>query len=501
MVKLETFDKNWPSELRSQFHSFPAEWRQQDRNGKPLPSWYGGDYQPACMNNPDWRAYEKFVVRQQLEAGCDGIFFDNPTVHPQGCYCSHCMDRFFQFLQNEKSTELPGTNSSSALREFAASHRDDFLKFRCTIARDFLAEIRSYARTINPNALITANNSFNSPEVLYAQCRSHAYNIYEMSKTEDFVVVEDQSHQPRALPNGKTFEYGPSYQQLQALVHGKPLVAVTIAEADYHTPPHLVRLAMAEAVAHNASYLSWPTWPENQRQRMSSMIRPQADFLRTNAALFADAQPRRDVLLFLPFRNWLKTDKCRASEIAAELTRANIPYDVICEDAFLSPAAPKSRPAALKGAQVFLVPALADLNPDERKVVDLFFERRHLLISAEKSDWLQELKKALPDPSLSLQAPSTVRASILDQPERTIVHFLNLNIQRLSSFEDKVISAVDVHASIRVAFPKIHSVRALTADNEGTSGPIKFNTRSSVDYTLVEATLPRLEISTILVIE
>jgi len=37
------------------------------------------------MNHPDWRTYERFMVRQQLESGCDGIFFDNPTVHPQGC--------------------------------------------------------------------------------------------------------------------------------------------------------------------------------------------------------------------------------------------------------------------------------------------------------------------------------------------------------------------------------------------------------------------------------
>jgi hypothetical protein len=65
IVKLDTFDRNWPPEFRAQFNTPPAKWRQQDRNGKPLPSWYGGDYQPACMNNPDWRVYERFIVRQQ----------------------------------------------------------------------------------------------------------------------------------------------------------------------------------------------------------------------------------------------------------------------------------------------------------------------------------------------------------------------------------------------------------------------------------------------------
>ena len=57
------------------------------------------------MNNPDWRNYEEFMVRQQLETGHDGIFFDNPTVHPQGCYCPHCMERFDAFpASNELRT-------------------------------------------------------------------------------------------------------------------------------------------------------------------------------------------------------------------------------------------------------------------------------------------------------------------------------------------------------------------------------------------------------------
>ena len=98
IIKLDTFDKNWTDEFRGQFKTQPAEWRQQDRHGKPLPSWYGGDYTPACMSNPDWRAYERAMVRYQLETGADGIFFDNPTVHPQGCYCEHCMKAFAKFF-------------------------------------------------------------------------------------------------------------------------------------------------------------------------------------------------------------------------------------------------------------------------------------------------------------------------------------------------------------------------------------------------------------------
>src|SRR5213075_1980180 len=104
----------------------------------------------------------------------------------------------------------------------------------------FFADIRACARSIKRDALITANNSLNSPDVLFSQCRNYGYNIYEMSKVEDLVVVEDMSSQPRVLPGGKTVEYGPTYKQLSAISHGKPVVAVTIADSDYHTAPDLV---------------------------------------------------------------------------------------------------------------------------------------------------------------------------------------------------------------------------------------------------------------------
>jgi hypothetical protein len=223
------------------------------------------------------------------------------------------MEKFNQFLKiggSPSTLHAPrSTDSTATLRAYAVNHPNDFMRFRGTIARDFLADIRTYARGVRRGALITANNSLNSADVLFSQSRTYGYNIYEMSQAEDLVVVEDMSSQPRTLPNGQTLEYGPTYRQLHSISHGKPVVAVNLAEADYHTPPSLVRLALAEAAAHGSSYLSWPTWPEPERQRMISLIRPEVDFLRHNASLLNDAQPRLDAILFLPFRKWVTTNK------------------------------------------------------------------------------------------------------------------------------------------------------------------------------------------------
>jgi len=501
IVKLDTFDKNWSAEFRAQFGTPPAEWRQQGRDGKPLRSWYGGYYEPACMNNSDWRCYERFIVRQQLETGHDGIFFDNPTVHPQGCYCPNCMKKFAGFLAERKllPPNIRPAESASVdlLRRFAADHPADFLRFRCTIAADFLAEMRRFARTVRPAALVTCNNSLNSPDRLFSQCRKHGYNIEELARVEDLVVVEDQVSQPRALPGDRFVEYAPTYKQLLAVAHGKPVVAVTLAESDYHTPPDLVCLAMAEAAAGGASYLWWPTWPEGQRRRMTEAVRRQADFLRRNEGLLNDAPVRRDALLLLPFRRWVETDRCAASSMAAALSGANFQYEVVADEG-LAGALGALGQGKMK-PPVFIVESLSALDAAERALVQDFQRGGGRVVTAEQPDWLARARSA--PQSVAVEAAPGVRAIVCDQPGRTVVHLLNLNVERLSSFEDKVHAVSDVRLTVRVPFAEVRSVTALTADDGTTAGALVFRAGREGMGTVIETAVPRLEISAILVIE
>jgi hypothetical protein len=496
IVKLDTFDKNWTPEFRKQFETRPAEWRQKDRNGNPLASWYGGDYQPACMSNPDWRTYQRAMVRYQLETGHDGIFFDNPTVHPQGCYCGHCMRAFAKAIKPEALPKAaPGQpDRDEHLRRYADSHPDEFLIFRSTIARDFLAHIREFARTINPRALVTCNNSLNAPSVFYSQCRTHAYNINEMAKVEDLVVVEDMNNQPRTEANGQTIEYGPTYKMLHAISHGRPVVAVTVAGADYHTPPNLMRLAMAEAAAHDASYLSWPTWPEAQRERMIKAVRPQADFLRRNAGILNDAPIRQDVALYLPFQRWLKTDQCAASALATALTRENIQYRVVAEDELDLFAKEKHLPP-------LLVESRSVFTSREQPAVATIEKAGPGMIAADQPDWLANLRRKIASPSVTVTGPPTVRAVVHDQPNRTVVHLYNLNVQRLSSFEDKITPATNVRLTLSLPY-KPNSANLDTADENNSAPKLKLEhlTNKGRD-SKVALVVPRLDVSAIITIE
>jgi hypothetical protein len=493
IVKIETFDQNWSHDFRAQFSSSPKDWLQQDCDGNPLPSWYAGDYCPACMNNPDWRTYEKSIVRLQLDSGHDGIFFDNPTVHPNGCYCPHCMRKFAAFLSGDGTTN--GPSDTTSLRKLAISRPNDFLRFRSTIAADFLSEMRAYARTINPAALVTCNNSLNSPDAFFSQCRTYAYNIREMSKAEDLVVVEDMATQPRTKPDGGTVEYGPVYDLLHSIAHDKPVVAVTLADGDYHTPPNQMRLAMAEAAAHGASYLSWPTWPENVRQKMAAAVRPQSDFLRQHADLLNHTTPRADAAIFLPFRRWLDTTRCEALRTALTLSRSNIPFRVLTEDdlqQFLRNDAPPA----------LLIESESILTDPERAALSAYKSAGGRVIATDHTDWPATLRAALRKPSLILTAPPTIRGVLREQGGKTIIHLLNLNVRRVSSFEDRVTPGTDLKLRVRRrAAGKPAAVIALTADAEATHGPLQFTVVPDEGTTVLELTLRRIDVSTLLVIE
>ena len=48
IIDLPAFDAHWDPSLRARFHTPPSAWRQQDRNGRPLPSWYGARTSPPA---------------------------------------------------------------------------------------------------------------------------------------------------------------------------------------------------------------------------------------------------------------------------------------------------------------------------------------------------------------------------------------------------------------------------------------------------------------------
>jgi len=114
---------------------------------------------------------------------------------------------------------------------------------------------------------------------------------------------------------------------------------------------------------------------------------------------------------------------------------------------------------------------------------------------------LEEVRRTLTSPSLVMDGPATLRAIVRDQAGRTIVHVLNLNVERLSSFEDRVTPATEIRLFCRVPFTKVRSVRSFTADTEGAAGALPFKLHKDGNGRIVEATLPKLQLAAMVLIE
>jgi hypothetical protein len=269
---------------------------------------------------------------------------------------------------------------------------------------------------------------------------------------------------------------------------------------------------MAEAAAHDASYLLWPTWPVEQRARMAAAVRPQADLLRQHAPLLHRTRARSDAVLFLPMRRWVETGRCVASELAAAMSRANVQFDVVCEDALLAAIGARSSATLGKGgdgnphgarmpARVLVAESRAAFTPAELDAVERFVAAGGTLVTAERNDWLDQLQAAIRSPSITLQAPPTVRAVVRDARRATVIHLLNLNVQKLSSFEDRVTPASDLRLTCRVPFRAARRVRLFTADADGGAGELPFVSSRRAEQTVVELVVPKLHVAALLVIE
>ena len=114
------------------------------------------------------------------------------------------------------------------------------------------------------------------------------------------------------------------------------------------------------------------------------------------------------MILFLPARGWIDGDVCKASALAAELSR-ELQYEVVCEDEFQLPR--------LQTAKVLLVEGLSVLNPREKAIAEDFRRVVGAVIAADSGDWLKQTRAQIGVPAVTVRGPATVRSLVRDQPE------------------------------------------------------------------------------------
>jgi len=180
--------------------------------------------------------------------------------------------------------------------------------------------------------------------------------------------------------------------------------------------------------------------------------------------------------------------------LARAMGAANIQFGVVDEDDLVEAL-------GSKGAANFLIQSPSVLIAAEKRALEQFQSGGGQVTWWDNAGSLDALQQSIKNPSVIVQGPPAVRVVVSDQPGKTIVHLLNLDVTRISSFEDRVKPAEHVNLEVRVPFAAARSVKAISADPQGTRGAIPFTFQPQAAGSVVKLQVPVIYLSTILLIE
>jgi hypothetical protein len=165
------------------------EWYALDPSGRKI-FYYTGRYM-TCWLNPEWQAHLRQMVRGIIEAGAEGVFFDNPWhagqplylsgiwLGPAGCYCPRCRQAFLA----ECGLPIP-----KKLDPKADPTSQAYLHWRAGVVRRTLGELAAYARSLRPDVLVSAND-FDA--VMRPSYLVYGIDLEQLAGVQDLLMIED----------------------------------------------------------------------------------------------------------------------------------------------------------------------------------------------------------------------------------------------------------------------------------------------------------------------
>lgn len=165
------------------------DWYAQDSQGRPI-YYYTGRYM-TCWLHPEWLDHLQDMVKGVVEAGSEGVFFDNPwlggaPIHfggtwsgLAGCYCNRCQNTYQQDSQASIPTSLDPARDPASRR---------YLDWRAELVTNTLAGLSSYARSLNPQIFVSANDY---DAIMQPSYVTHGIDLRALAKVQDVIMIED----------------------------------------------------------------------------------------------------------------------------------------------------------------------------------------------------------------------------------------------------------------------------------------------------------------------
>jgi hypothetical protein len=235
----------------------PINWVQRNADNKPkIYKWEDKQGYYLCPNNENERKYVRGLLKLIIETGADGVFFDGPLFVDGSCHCDSCKVKFkARMNQKYSGSELKslfGLSGEIANPERKEGRlRSEWHEFFADSLADFLSEMKGYARTLNPNFIITANYWTNDP---YDSLRRQAQDAQKWSKVVDIFFSESDYETGPLMESGKKYSNSYLYKYLVAASHETPvaLLKTSVKTTNPQGQFNLTKLCIAEAASNQA---------------------------------------------------------------------------------------------------------------------------------------------------------------------------------------------------------------------------------------------------------
>lgn len=166
----------------------PIQWQQRRPDGSEQRFYAKEHYMPMfyryanCVNNPNWQAYMKWVIRGAAEARFDGVFVDN--AGSERCYCQYCRSGFDKHLRARYTPaelkELFGDDLSLST-DFQGLRGTETLVFWGESIHSFLEMIRTEGSQSRGSFYVFPNGLQGRPLNLEGMFRDCDLGMYENS--------------------------------------------------------------------------------------------------------------------------------------------------------------------------------------------------------------------------------------------------------------------------------------------------------------------------------
>lgn len=367
-------------------------WAQENADGTPVA--YSGIpvRLMACVNKPGRLDYLKKIVRLAVEDGADDIFWDSIFNR---CYCSFCERGFRAYSKRVLGREfaIPRKPAETRKKQFGIDENYDFAGLTDTaiaglyaeyghyaVARA-IAELDRYAKSINPNVLVSVN--------------THRFRYVD--DVADVTWSEDSNQRGgRIDEKGKLITPIGIYAWCQAVARSRKPIQLTVAPHEYWQiqPPAYYKQTIAEAAAFQANFVMLASYAFGVRfddgdpvARLAwTGISDGLGFIEHHENLFENSEPLADVSLYYSYASRLRLDAGRQEgpdwqQVIQNLMLAGIPARVVTDESAVRMGAK----ALLEKAKMLVLVGASCLSNEEVALLEHFTSLGGKLVLAPDS--------------------------------------------------------------------------------------------------------------------